>query len=595
MKRSERSDAIGESTPYDVAICGGGPVGLALAYLLGRENIRVVLFEKRLHTTQLPKGQFVHASTAELYRQWGVWDLLVGAGWQINASNGQGYYVRVALGPVAETRQASGSEGEYEEKWKELSPVYPRKIPASDYEAALYRQAQDWHCVSLRFGHEVIGAVDTDESAYLSVRTVSDEHYTVSARYVVACDGARSFVRSQLGRGEDHGPTFGNQILTEFEADLDASLGKDGFFHSFVMDPRYAGWFGSQHPETGYWRYSFRHDEESLPDADVVLARIRGALGLPDLPVKVIKTWRFDYTTGLLRSWREGRVLFAGDAAHWHSPWGGYGANIGIQDANNLAWKLALVIREQASPKLLDTYEAERKPKAELAVKAATYNSLNFQALVAATLIGEPDASRSGRLSERAVAFLREGVERQGTNSVLHTGFQLGTTYESPAVIRDGAIAPSQTLANYSESTVPGVRAPHVWIKGSGGRVLSTVDLWRKTFVLLVQHEICHWREAIAAVSAELGVAIHLVTFGPGRDYLAEEPKFSRLYALDHGNALLVRPDGFIARRLKIAVSGGASTAQAKSLLQITFEKILCVEASERTPADTNAIESVNG
>ncbi|MGQ7935282.1 FAD-dependent oxidoreductase [Paraburkholderia sp. D1E] len=595
MKRISLRDAVGEPAPYDVAICGGGPVGLALAYLLGRENLRVVLFEKRCHTTQLPKGQFVHASTAELYRQWGVWDLLDGAGWSIDASNGQGYYVRVALGPVAEIRQSSGIESEYVEKWQELSPVYPRKIPASDYEAALYRQAARWSCVSLRFGHEVVEVTDTGEAVHLLVREASGEEYAASALYLVACDGARSFVRSQLGRGEDHGPTFGNQILTEFEADLDASLGQDGFFHSFVLDPRYAGWFGSQHPETGYWRYSFRHDEEQLPDSGVVLARIRGALGMPHLPVKVVKTWRFDYTTGLLRSWREGRVFFAGDAAHWHSPWGGYGANIGVQDANNLAWKLALVIRRQASSKLLDTYEAERKPKAELAVKAATYNSLNFQALIAATLVGEPEASRSGKLSPRALAFLREGVERHGANSVLHTGFQFGATYDSSAVIRDGAIAPPSTLSDYKESTVPGVRAPHVWLKDRNGRIRSTVDLWGTGFVLLIQHETRQWGEAVVAVGRETGVAIRLITFGSGGEYLAVEPRFSRLYSLDHGNALLIRPDGFIGRRLRLSGADQSSTTDAVALLRATLRNVLCVDDGYLTLTDAEAVERVDG
>ncbi|WP_420991710.1 FAD-dependent oxidoreductase [Cupriavidus sp. 30B13] len=584
--------------PVDVAICGGGPVGLALAYLLGREGIRTALFEKRPHTTTLPKGQYVHASTAELYRQWGVWQLLENAGWPVETSNGQGFYVRVAHGPVAEVRSATGSDAEYEQKWSALSPVFPRKIPAADYEAALLRQASAWPGVTLDFGTQVIDVAEAseeaDEAANEEAGGESHGHVRlrvrdnrggatreVRARFLVACDGARSFVRSRLGGGEDHGPTFGNQVLTEFRAPLDDTLGRGGFFHSFILDPRYAGWFGSKHPDTGLWRYSFRHDEDELPEPAAVLARMRGALGMPELPIEIVDTYRFDYTTGLLRRWRQGNVFFAGDAAHWHSPWGGFGANIGVQDANNLAWKLALVLRGGAAPALLDTYEAERKPKAQLAVKAATYNSLNFQALVAAVTTGEPEIATAGTLSGPALAFLRDCVEAHGRNSVLHTGFQLGTTYDSAAVVRDGAAAPPASLADYEESTVPGVRAPHVWLRGRDGKVLSTVDLWGPSFSLVVRHDAAAWAAAAAQAGAELGLALKVIDTGPDGDYLADEPKFGRLYALHDGGALLVRPDGFVARRL------APQAATHAQVLRETFRRILGAggRAPRRGPA----------
>ena len=125
----------------EVIICGGGPVGLSMAYLLGRAGVRVALFERRASTTTLPKGQYLHASTGELFMQWGVWDLLGDAGWSTESSNGQGFYVNVANGPVAEIRAVEGSHDDYVRKWEPLSPVYPRKVPASDYEAAIRRQA----------------------------------------------------------------------------------------------------------------------------------------------------------------------------------------------------------------------------------------------------------------------------------------------------------------------------------------------------------------------------------------------------------------------------------------------------------------------
>lgn len=581
--QSPARTALRAEAGADVAICGGGPVGLALAYLLGREGLRVLLFEKRPSTTTLPKGQYVHASTGELYRQWGVWDLLEGKGWSIPRSNGQGFYVRIADGPVAEVRSSFGSDAEYEKKWAKLSPVFPRKVPASDYEAALRRKASAWKTVSLYFGVEVVDVEGLPAGVRLAVKNVeSGEVHEVRARYLVACDGARSFVRNRLGRGEDHGPTFANQVLTEFRAQLDDTLGRDGFFHSFVLDPRYAGWFGSKHPDTGLWRYSFRHDEEELPDRAVLIERMRGALGMPDLPIEIVQVYRFDYTTGLLRHWREGNVFFAGDAAHWHSPWGGFGANTGVQDVNNLAWKLALVVRGVAPDALLDTYEIERKGKALLTVKAATYNSLNFQAIATAIAVGEPGMGLNGKLSSQAVEFLRECVAPHGDNSVLHTGFQLGTVYDSAAVIRDGDSPPAVTLSHYEESSVPGVRAPHVWLRDAAGHRLSTIDLWGPAFSLVVQRDIDTWSSAAAAVESELGVRVRLIAIGPDGSYRAEEPKFSRLYPVANGGAVLVRPDGFVARRLPAQPAGGA-----ESMLRDTFQRILTFDKADARPGRT--------
>ncbi|MDH2239055.1 FAD-dependent monooxygenase [Pigmentiphaga sp. GD03639] len=581
----------GATVQVDVAICGGGPVGLALAYLLGREGLRVALFEKRPSTTVLPKGQYVHASTAELYRQWGVWELLEGKGWSIPRSNGQGFYVRIAQGPVADVRSSLGTDAEYEHKWAQLAPVYPRKVPASDYEAALRHQAAAWQSVALHFGTQVVDVEDLGRGVRLSVKELeSGLLREVGARYLVACDGARSFVRNRIGRGEDHGPTFGNQVLAEFRADLDDTLGRDGYFHSFVLDPRYAGWFGSKHPDTGLWRYSFRHDEDPLPDTEALLERIRGALGMPELPVEIVRVYRFDYTTGLLRKWREGNVLFAGDAAHWHSPWGGFGANTGVQDANNLAWKLGLVLRGAAPDTLLDTYEVERKGKALLTVKAATYNSLNFQAIAAAIAVGEPGVSLHGTFSPQAVAFLRECVAPHGDNSVLHTGFQLGTVYDSAAVIRDGDQPPRATLEHYEESTVPGVRAPHVWLYDSAGRRLSTVDLWGTAFSLVVQRDVQAWTQAARAVGRELGVALRVVHIGPEGHYRADEPKFGRLYPVADGGAVLVRPDGFVARRLPAQAGGAAGPA-----LRDTLRRLLTLEPDTRAAASLPGQEAPVG
>jgi putative polyketide hydroxylase len=233
-------------------------------------------------------------------------------------------------------------------------------------------------------------------------------------------------------------------------------------------------------------------------------------VGLPDLAVEVLAARSWQAAAVVADAFGRGRAFLCGDAAHQHTPGGGFGMNAGIHGAHNLAWKLAGVLRGWASPALLDTYEAERRPAAQLTT----------------------------RLSVEA---LRAG----GTRSARTLGVVLGADYDSAAIVPDGteAVAPADPIAEYRPSARPGQRAPHAWLDAAHS--VSTLDLFGGGFVLLTGDE-STWRPAVATAAAA-GIPVRLEAPDPAA--------WARAYGVHREGAVLVRPDGYVAVRWSAAPS----------------------------------------
>ncbi|HLU03482.1 MAG TPA: hypothetical protein VKZ94_12010, partial [Advenella sp.] len=220
-----------------------------------------------------------------------------------------------------------------------------------------------------------------------------------------------------------------------------------------------------------------------------------------------------------------------------------------------------------------DTYQTERESKARITVKSATYNSLHYQAIAEAVRVGEGSHFSKGTISPEAKTFLQQRADPHGENSVLHTGYQLGTVYRKGALLATDEKAPAPELGNYVETIIPGVRAPHAWLLDADGTKISTIDLWGAGFVLIGYQCPPDWRSATESLSAKLGINLRYVNVGNGADYLPADEKFSRLYGQHPGEPVLVRPDGFIAARL----SGRSSN------YEMTLEHVLAKAFHIRT------------
>jgi putative polyketide hydroxylase len=391
------------------------------------------------------------------------------------------------------------------------SPASAARCTQDELEPILLRAALA-RGVDARFSTELVSLA---QDAGGVTATLSDGR-TLRARYLIAADGSRSTVRKQLGIARSGSRTYGHQLNVLFRADLAALVHGREFSMCLVDNPRVRGLIASL-DNASRWVIHISYDPSAGGGAsDFTPERcadlVRAAIGIPDLAVEVLGISPWQSAVRLAERMRDGRVFLAGDAAHAMPPWGGFGANTAIQDAHNLAWKLALVLRGEAGDALLATYESERMPVARAVAELSGSMSGD------GGLIAIP--KRTGMLG--ALWRMRR----------MFGYMKVGYGYASPAIaVEDGDRPGPHTTALDGR---PGTRVPHVWIEPGQ----STLDLvGRGGFTLLAGPDANRWCEASPVPCVR--VAEH------------------RALGIRRDGALLVRPDGFIAWRSR---SGGPAS-----------------------------------
>jgi hypothetical protein len=277
-------------------------------------------------------------------------------------------------------------------------------------------------------------------------------------------------------------------------------------------------------------------------------------VGIPDLPVELINTAFWRRTAQVAERFQADRVFLAGDAAHRFPPTGGFGANTGIQDVHNLAWKLAAVLSGWANPAVLETYHEERRPVAEANTDFSVTNGRRWEAARQAIVSGD-DAAVAHALKEQVKHLDSEGQD-------------LGFWYGSGALISDGTVPPAADSQAYVPSARPGSRAPHLWLRPSArlgshpvamglhhgereSAQISTLDLFHSGLTLLTGSDADTWRDAGAQVARALAIPFTAFSIGPAGDFEVPEGNWAALYGVEAGGAVLVRPDGHVAWRIR--------------------------------------------
>jgi 2-polyprenyl-6-methoxyphenol hydroxylase-like FAD-dependent oxidoreductase len=501
-----------------VVFAGGGLVGLSTAMFLAQHGIPSLAVERLHRASQLPRAAHFHMRTLEMFRSAGIEDEVRAQSLKEFEPEGSIVLMDTLAGKVLAEFVPSLNAGV-----DAFSPCRRLFVTQPGLEPILRRRAEKTGARVLS-GHEVVGFTQDAGGVTTTISNVdTGEQQTIRSKYLVGADGAHSKTRELAGIEFDGRGVFSNSVTIYFKAPLAPLLVGKNFSVIYVKNEHLSGFFRlDRDQQSGFLAINTVGDtgrpEAASPANDVreetLVAHLRRAAGVDDLPVTITGVARWRATADVARRFRDGRVFLAGDAAHLMPPNGGYGGNTGIHDGHNLAWKLALVLKGIAGPALLDTYEAERRPAAAFTVEQAYTRYVTRTA----PYLGKKDFQPLADDFDIEIGYL----------------YGADVVHEHPSRSRGR----------------PGSRAPHLWIARDGTRI-STLDLFRGSFVLLTGSEGRAWLDAASTAAAPF----------PGLQLDAHrivEPEFPDAYGISPSGATLVRPDGFVAARWSSASASPA-------------------------------------
>lgn len=504
------------STHVPILIVGGGLNGLTAAALLAYQGVDCLLVERHADTSIQYKFAGISPRSMEIFRSLGL-----EAEIRAKRTGDQ------QAGAIARGRSLADPNIQWGgPAWPDASPYSPTQPATCDQHVLepILRHCAERLGADTRFSTEFLSfEQDTAGVRALIRNRESDKEETIVADYLIAADGASGKLREMLGVGRSGPGVLQHWMNIIFDTDLSAEIGGKPFTSCFVTDlnatitPRPGGrWLLALQyfPEKGERPEDF--------DRDRCRELIEKAAGRSGVKAELVDARSWEMAAFVAERFRAGRCFLIGDAAHLMPPTGAFGGNSGINDAHNLVWKLAMVVRGEADARLLDSYDAERRP------------------VIAATL-----AQALARLQQ----WFKDPAGRLPPPVAIVDDYDVvfGQRYDTGAFVFEGT-PPHRPFEPFAElSGRPGTRAPHLLVERGAERI-STLDLFGRCFVLLAGE--AAWRRAAAAVSERQGIPLATHIVGSSGDELRDlEGRWPAAYGIGSNGAVLVRPDGFVAAR----------------------------------------------
>ena len=572
----------------DVLVVGTGPMGATTALALATYGVRVHVVNRYNWTANTPRAHITNQRAMEVLRDLGIEQEARSAAtpWEWM---GDTLFTTSLAGPEIARLRTWGTGDERIGDYLQASPCPMMDLPQDKMEPLLVKNAAERGAV-FSFNTEYLSHQQDADGVTVSLRDLRDgRQYTVRARYLVGADGAKSKVMDDAGLKVEGQLARAATAYVLFTADLtryvahrpsilywmvtsDASFGEIGMGLLRAIKP-WNQWIAG-------WGFDMSKGEPDFSPEEVK-RKVRALVGDPNLDFKVDSTSVWYVNQAHAPVYSSGRVFCGGDAVHRHPPSSGLGSNTCMQDAFNLAWKLAFVVKGHAGEKLLDSYSLERAPVGAQIVKRANQSRLDYAPLgrsfrdadaqdpLAAGLdeLADPGPAGVARRNALAEALKLKDYEFNAQGVELNQRCVSGAVIPEPGAAEEVWKRDAQLYVQ--ATTRPGAKLPHAWVVGEGGRRVSTLDLVGKGRMSLVTGLAGQaWVEAAQEMDLPF---LRTVVVGSH----AAQDVYCTWHAareIEEAGALLVRPDGVVAWRQPLAV---ADVAQARSELEHALAALL--------------------
>jgi 2,4-dichlorophenol 6-monooxygenase len=571
----------------DVMVIGTGPAGSATAALLATYGVNTLVINQYRWLANTPRAHITNQRTMEVLRDLGreVEDEAYMYATEQDLMGENVFCVSLAgeeLGRMKSWGKSPKSRAEHQLS----SPTQMNDLPQTFMEPLLFKTACSRGAQSRMSCEYVSHVQDKDGVTVTALDRLTNKNFTVRCKYLVGADGGNSKVAELENLPFEGKMGVGGSMNILFRADLSKYVAHRPSVLYWVMQPGAdVGGIGMGLVRMirpwNEWLIVWGYDiSKPAPKVDAKMATqvARQLVGDPKLEIDLISanTWTVNnmYATKM----QKGRVFIMGDAAHRHPPSNGLGSNTSIQDAFNLAWKLAAVVKGTATPKLLESYSKERSPIAKQIVTRANQSIMEFGPIFQALgMDGGVDHAKiqrnmdgrcdTGEKAEKQREALRKAIEFKKYEFDCH-GIEMNQRYKSSAVVADGLKAPGKGIdmeLHYVPTTSPGARIPHAWVFDKNGKKHSTLDICGKGhFTLITGIGGEAWAEAAKLAAKQFGLSFKTRVIGPRRDFEDHGGEWAAAREIADSGCLLVRPDQHVAfRATKLSKTANKDLANA--------------------------------